>query len=607
MPRVMPTSGDSVSSIPVKVGAATCWIRVHDIRLVTACENYTELTLAENQRLLVRRTMRDWVALLPAVQFARVHRGLLVNLETISQTERGEQDRTRVYFSWNSAAPLDVKRRHWPALRRQLDQWRIATRPRATEQSIAILPFANLGPDPDDELFGEGIYEELLNHVAKIGGLRTTARATPFTLKGKNLATAEVGRRFGARFLLKSSVRRAGRSARISVQLIHAPDGALLWAESYDRELTDVFRLQAEIARDIATNLRTKLGRTGSTPGAANPRAHSLTLEARYFLNLRTPDGFVRAESALRQSLELDPMFAPAHAALADAGNLRALYRLAEGESDVTEDLRVAKRSAKRALQLDATLGEAHATLACIEFHEGRLHAASDQFAQTFVRHPNYATGRHFFAWTLAAQGRLTDALAEYQRAVALDPLSFIAIDRHASMLTLAGRLPEALAANERAAALRPDLVVSTLAQHAVLLLALGQPDAAVAEARHVRKISGGQDFCRTADAEALAVLRRAGAASEASAYANEMLQRLPVKNYRRGFVLAAAGRADESLASLAFTPSLMLPQLYWSDLLDEVRHQPEFATLLTRLKRTNEYAVARHPQNVARSPGSRS
>ena len=598
MPRALFNDSGSQALVPTKVGSVTHELRLEDIRIVASCENYTEVALAKTQRLLVRRTMKQWTKLLPAEQFARVHRGLLVNLDRIGRIERGAQQSTKVHFAGDDTTPLEIKRRHWPALRARLESWRSARRLVSSSpiavKSVAVLPFANLSREASNEIFCDGVSEELLNVLAKIPGLRVAARTSAFYFKGRNESVSEIARQLGVAFVVEGSVRKSGHRVRITAQLINAADGFHVWSDNFDRELTDIFAVQDDIAGLIAVNLQLKLSHAIRATPIVNLDAHWLTLEGRHFWNLRTSDGFTRSEAAFGRALAIDPNSAQAHAGLADVHNIRALYRLADGAIDVSDDLSRSRVEALRALQLDPDFAEARATLGFVCFHEGRLDEAERELQQAFAANPNYATGLQFYSWTLCAQGRLDRALEEYSNAIALDPLSFINVDRYAAMLALAGNFSEALIVNERAAALRPDVFVGNLSQRAPILFALGRRDEAVAAARSVRKIARELPYRRNSDADALFVLQQSGFTEEASDYAAEILPGLAADNYVRGFVLAAVGRFAEAIPCLERTPTIMLPQLYWSPLWDGARKEIAFEHRLAQLKRVNEYRLAR-------------
>ncbi|HVU22614.1 MAG TPA: LytTR family transcriptional regulator DNA-binding domain-containing protein [Opitutus sp.] len=581
----------------MKVGAVVRQVDANDIWFVASCENYTAVALADNQRLLVRRTMQEWMGLLPPSQFRRVHRGLIVNLDRVGRIERASPDATRLHVAGDSAAPFEVKRRHWPALRVQLDAWRTARNERTrrtAKQSVAVLPFANLTRDAGHEVFCDGISEELLNVLARIPGLHVAARTSSFHFRGRNLPIAEIARQLAVEFVVEGSLRRAGRRVRITAQLIDAASGYHLWTDNFDRELTDILAVQEEIAAQIARRLQLRLRDNAGPAKPVDPRAHRLALEGRHYWSLRSADGFARAETAFRSALALDPAFARAHAGLADLAVVRAMYRLADGATDATADLAVARTAAHAALERDPSLGEPHAALGFAAFHAGRLAESENHFARALALNPNDATGYQFYAWALAGRGRLDRGLVEYAKSIALDPLSFINLDRYAAMLALARRFADALEVNERAAALRPDVFVGNISQRATILLALGRTGEAAALARMVRDTARPSPFRRTSDADAIFVLQQAGCTAEAADYAAAELARLPAENYLRGFILAALGRDREAIAAAAHAPSIMLPFLFWSDLWRTARRRREFAGLISRLGRTGEYRAAR-------------
>lgn len=593
--------------IPAKLGAEQRFLRPDGILLVAADENYTKVSLVSGERLMIRRTMNEWAKLLPPTQFIRIHRGLFLNLQHVARVER-LGPALKLHFGDVAASPITLTRRRWPALRGKLEAWRTQTGdgasgravtappapPAVLGTSVAVLPFANLSTDPTNELFCDGISEELLNVLAKIPDLQVAARTSSFSFKGKNRPVTDIARQLAVEFIVEGSVRRSGSRARITAQLIKGSDGFHVWSDNFDRELTDIFLVQDEIAGLIAENLQLTFGRRSHEATMADPAAHWLVLEGRHFWNLRTHDAFARAEAAYRRALDREPQFAPAHAGLANVAVVRAMYRLADGVACAADDLTHARTAAHRALELDPALAEPHAALAFADFHEGRMAPAERAFARALALNPSYATGYQFYAWALCAQGKLDRALNVYARAITLDPLSFINLDRHAAMLTLAGNYRDALAANERAAALRPDLFVGNVSQRAPILLALGRRDEAIAAARAVRHTPFDVPFRRNSDADALFVLHSTGHTTEAADYGNDVLARLPADNYLRGFVFSALGRFDEAIPSLERAPTIMQPFLYWSAMWDPVRGQPAFQHLIARLGRTAEYQLAR-------------
>lgn len=597
--------------VPVRIGMQTRLLRADDIRLLISRQNYTEVTLSSGERIFVRRTLQQWIELLPERQFALVHRGLVLNLDQVARFDRGPAQSTRLHFAGSAQGPLEVKRRHWPVLRNQLELWRSLNRPGGSvlpaEKSIAVLPFANLSGDHADEIFCDGITEELLNVLAKVPRLRVAARTSVFSFKGKSTAVPEIARQLGVDYLVEGSVRRTGKRVRITAQLIGAADGFHVWSENFERELTGILTVQDEIAGLIALSLHMRLANDSLERRPVDPQAHWLVLEGRHYWNLRTHDGLTRAEAAFAKAQALAPTFAPASAGLADVCNIRALYRLSDGILDVGDDLERAKLASKRALLLDPSLAEAYATLGFVAFHEGRLDDAERALLRALTANPSYATAYQYYAWTLCAQGRLDRALAIYARSIECDPLSFISIDRYAAMLVLARRWDDALAMNERAATLRADVFVGNLSQRAPILLALDRREEAIAAARMTRAIPHHVPFRRTSDADALFVLQQTGHVGEAREYADEWLARLPANNYLRGFVLGAVQRFEEAIPCLQYAPTIMLPFLYWAQVWDPIRQSAPFQQLLCQLGRSAEYALARSTVVESRSHHNRS
>lgn len=580
-----------------KAGSGAHSLTPGEIQAITSCENYTQVARVDGGRVLVRRTMQQWTALLPAAQFVRVHRGLIVNLAQIGRVERGPDRATRLHFLPDTASAIEVKSRHWPTLRARLDAWRLAAqaaqRERRTDCAVAVLPFDALDGGRRQRIFCDGVSEELLNALAQLPGLRVAARTSSSSFRRRPSEVAEVGHALGVDFAVEGSVREHEGRVRIAVRLIAVRDGVHVWSETFERELTDILAVQAEIAGLIARRLELTLPRGRAPVSPVNPEAHRLTIEGRHYWGLRTAEGLERADRALGRALALSPDYAPAHAALAELCVVRAMYRLADGELRADDDLARAQQAAARALELDPTLAEPHAALGFALFHAGQVDEALAAFPRALAANPNYATGYQFYAWTLCGAGQIGRALEEYARAVALDPLAFINLDRYAAMLALGGRWAEALEMSERAAALRPDVFVGNLSQRAVILHALGRTAEAVTAARTVRHLAPDAPYRRTSDADAIFVLQQAGHRDEAAAYAAERLARLAEGNYLRGFILAAAGQPAEAIVAARSAPLIMLPFLFWSPLWADARGHPAFADLLTRLGRRREYQQA--------------
>jgi TolB-like protein/Tfp pilus assembly protein PilF len=463
--------------------------------------------------------------------------------------------------------------------------------PEADAKSVAVLAFANLSDDKGNEYFSDGISEELLNVLAKVPGLKVTARTSSFYFKGKEVPIPEIARQLGVAYVIEGSVRRAGAKVRITAQLIKAADGFHVWSDTFTRDLKDVFAVQDEIAGLVAKNLSLTMGLAAAGPRReVNPEAHQLVLEGRYFLNLRTSEGFDRADVAFTKAIELDPQFAQAHAGLGDVHWLRNVYACYAGANFVPNANPDA--STARALALDPNLAEAYPAAGSALHWTGHLAEAEQVMKQAITLNPNYALAHHWYSLVLEGQGRLDEALKEIEQAIQLDPLSVAALSTRHRFLLMAGRISEALAADEKVQALRSGFFFGS-GLRAQTLLAAGQREAALANARAVTA-NTGVDLRWVSDASAVYVLRTLGHQAEAEAHVANLLPRLPADSYMRGLALAALDRWDEARPYLERTPPGLVSMYFWNPIWDRWRDDPRFGQLMVKLNCAEPYKVAR-------------
>ena len=291
--------------------------------------------------------------------------------------------------------------------------------------SVAVLPFVNASSSEENEYFSDGITDELINALSKVDGLTVVSRTSAFAYKGKALDVRTIGAQLGATAVLEGTVRRFGDRLRITAQLINVFDGRLLWSEKYDRRAEDLFQIQDEIAETIVGTLRATLLRDLGRP---EPRRYTPSLEAwnlylkgRYYWNIRTYEGVQEAIRLFEEAIREDPNFALAYTGLADSYALGVDY----SDSPVSVGLSRAKEEALRALSLDDTLAEAHASLAWVAFiHEWDWETAGREYRRAIELDPRYPSARQWHAWYLIAMGRTSESLAEGRQAVALDPAS---------------------------------------------------------------------------------------------------------------------------------------------------------------------------------------
>jgi TolB-like protein/Tfp pilus assembly protein PilF len=314
-------------------------------------------------------------------------------------------------------------------------------------KSIAVLPFENLSRDPDNAYFTEGIQDEILARLAKIADLKVISRTSTQRYKSSPDDLPQIAKRLGVSNILEGSVQKTADQVRVTVQLLNAATDAHLWGETYDRKLTDVFAAESDIAKAIADTLRAKL--TGSEQNALaarpteNTEAHQLYLRGRYFWNKRTGADFKRAIGYFNQAIDKDPNYALAYAGLADAYVLLPAY----AEASPKDSLPQAKAAARKALELDGTLGEAHATLGnALVAYDLNLAEANREFRRAIELNPNYATAHQWYAESgLVPLGQFDEAIAEARRALELDPLSLVINADVGTTLTSARRYDQAI------------------------------------------------------------------------------------------------------------------------------------------------------------------
>ena len=299
--------------------------------------------------------------------------------------------------------------------------------------AIAVLPLENLSRDPAEDPFVDGMTEELITALSKIGALKVISRTSAMRYKGTDKPLPEIARELGVDAVIEGSVLRAGDQVRITAQLIHAATDETLWAESYERDLRDVLALQSEVARAISREIRAAVTREEEARLASgrsvNPEAYEAYLKGRYFWNKGTPEGFKKALEYFQRAIEIDPSYAPAYAGLGDAYFDLALEGLPAAEPEVRREAREKSRAAvRKALEIDGTLSEAHVSLASIRFYfDWDWSGAESAFKRAIELNPSNALAHQWYSDFLSAMGRHEEAIEEAKRAEVLDPLSPLA------------------------------------------------------------------------------------------------------------------------------------------------------------------------------------
>jgi serine/threonine-protein kinase len=285
-----------------------------------------------------------------------------------------------------------------------------------------VLPFSNMSADKDNEYFSDGLAEEIINRLAHVSGLRVIARTSAFAFKGKNEDLRRIAHVLGVTSILEGSVRRAGTRMRVTVQLIAASDASHLWSERYDRELSDVFAIQDEIAEAIAVALQVKLA--GSSQFTPKLPAYEALLQGRYHRQKFTPEAHLRAKECFEQAVALDPGYAAPHAEL----GLNYLLFATNGIRTMIEVAPFIQAEARKALELNPSDVDSHFLLGTVAaVHDYDWKAAAGHFEK--VMSPSFVSADARWAYArfyLAPLGRLRESAEEMQRAVEQDPLNVV-------------------------------------------------------------------------------------------------------------------------------------------------------------------------------------
>ena len=288
---------------------------------------------------------------------------------------------------------------------------------------VAVLPFVNMSPEPEQDYFCDGISEEITNSLTRVSGLKVIARTSSFHFKGANIDIREVGQRLGANLVIEGSVRKAAGQLRITAQAIQTDSGHHLWSETFRRELKDVFAIQEEIAQSVADLLRLHMPEVegGVPPSAPDLDAYTRYLRARFLIHQQSPETLRAALEQLRSLTETYPTYALAYSGLAEANGLLALFGVVSGR-DVYPEVKV---NAERGYGLDPESGDACRVLGALRaWFEHRWDEAQSMFDRALEIQPSHAPAHMFRAMSLLCQGKIEAAEAGLRRSTELNPLS---------------------------------------------------------------------------------------------------------------------------------------------------------------------------------------
>ena len=324
--------------------------------------------------------------------------------------------------------------------------------------SIAVLPFVNMSRDEENEYFADGLSEELLNLLAKIGGLRVASRTSAFFFKGKDIDIPSVAKKLNVATILEGSVRKSGKRVRITAQLIDVTTDSHLWSDTYDRELDDIFAVQDDIAQAVVTELRgALLAKTGvkaaATGRTENAMAHQLVLQGRFYLERMTQADVARAMQLFQQATAADPHYAMAWVGLSRAYWSEAGY----GWRPVREGFEKAREAARRAIEVAPDLAEAHVALGNVLMsYDWDWKGAMAEFERAIALAPASVEAIRSYSGTLGLLGRQDEALELLRKAVALDPLNWTSHRLMGLRCAIYGRLEEGEKALRTALDLNP-------------------------------------------------------------------------------------------------------------------------------------------------------
>ena len=454
--------------------------------------------------------------------------------------------------------------------------------------SIAVLPLDNLSGDPSEEFFADGMTDQLTTDLAKMGSLRVISRTSVMQYKGAKKSLPEIARELNVDAIVEGSVIRSGQRVRVTAQLVQAPTDQHLWAETYDRDLGDILKLQAEVANSIAQQVRLQISPPPQTeirqPHTVNPDAYDAYLKGRlYFVNEFTKaDSLKKAQAYFEDSIQKDPNFALAYAGLADT----YAYLAFAGALPKDRAYQLAKQALARALELDDSIGEAHDTLGLLSSDfDWDWDTADREFNRSIALAPSYSCAHEDRAIFLALTGRRAEALAEITKINQLD-YSFSAAHTESRVYYELQDYPNLIEASRRGLLLDPN----DWFQHYTLGVgyeATGRLEEAISEYQKAMEIS--------ADPQNIVALAHAYSAVGKKSQAEKMLRDLERKSkatsaspYTMATIYAGLGETDTAFKFLEESysqKSLEIPSLLRSDLvLDSLRPDPRFQNLLRRV-----------------------
>jgi adenylate cyclase len=458
-----------------------------------------------------------------------------------------------------------------------------------TAKSVAVLPFVNMSPDKENEYLSDGVTEDLCTALSQIKGLHVPARTSSFVFKGKTEDIRKIGEQLNVGTVLEGSVSKAGNKLRISAQLVNVADGFHLWAANYDREMTDILDIRSDISRRVVEALKVQLGVSETERLVKKPtettEAYDSYLLGRYELNKFTESGFRKAVEHFKHAIELDHSFALANAGLAEAYNMLAYWNYVAPTAGFPE----AKRAAQRALELDPGLAEGHSQLGFVLFeYEWQYDAGEREFVEAIRLNPRSPTAHSSYGEFLLDLGRFSEAMREFESARESDPLSVRLTFDIAAWYWFQRQLEPAVAEVQKAIAMDP---ANSLSYHMLgyIFLKMNKPDEAVDAWEKANTFEGV--FSAQENAELRKIYQTDGAAAFLRKEAELEQQWIHKGKYRSPLFIAlhyaGAGANEDALTWLERSVqqrAAWLPELKMEPTWDAFRSNPRFITLLKKV-----------------------
>jgi TolB-like protein/tetratricopeptide (TPR) repeat protein len=456
------------------------------------------------------------------------------------------------------------------------------------QKSIAVLPFDNLSRDPDNAFFAEGVQDEILTRLAKVADLKVIARTSTQRFKSVPDDLQQIAKQLGVANILEGSVQKSGDQVRVNVQLINALTDAHLWAETYDRKLTDIFAVESDIAKTIAETLQARL--TGSEKSSiaktptVNPEAYELYLRGKFFAEKRTGADLRKSIEYYDQSIAKDPGYPLAYVGLADSHLLLTAY----GDTSPKESITPARVALKKALDLDDSLAQAHASSGLLATLELDLNRAISELERAIQLNPNYATAHHWIALPLMFVGQFDRGIAEGKRAIELDPLSLIINADLCWMYFNARRYDEAEAQARKTLEMDPRFYIA----HYYLGEALqfkGKLVDAIAEFQTSTELNNNDQYSLAMLGQAYARNGQMDEAQKVFARLREEAQSRYIAPYALAVVLTALGDKTHAIDELEHgydEGGFYIALITVDPLFDDLRGDPRFDALVQKIAR---------------------